>query len=359
MNVTIVGGGNVGTQFAVHCSEKKYKVRIYTSKPEKFQKHLSIIDEEKKVIHEGNIVEATNDAQTAFYNADLIFVTMPAYCMERIAKSIEPYVREGMKIGILPGIGGGECAFKNCIQKGAVVFGVQRVPSVARLKEYGKSVYAYGYRKELHVAAIPNRYTKECCNVVSDILDMKCNELPNYLNVTLTPSNPILHTTRLRVLFHDYSEGKVYDRVPLFYEEWDYASSELLLKCDAEVQELCKALKEFDLSYVNSLKIHYESENAEQLTKKLCSINSLKGLATPTVEKGNHVIPDLSSRYFMADFPYGLAILNQIAEFINLNVPNICETLKWYENLSHNKKVFRYSDYGITNYEEFLAFYLQ
>ena len=38
MNVTIVGGGNVGTQFAVHCSSTGNEVTIYTSKPEKFKK---------------------------------------------------------------------------------------------------------------------------------------------------------------------------------------------------------------------------------------------------------------------------------------------------------------------------------
>ena len=38
MNVTIVGAGNVGTQFATHCAEKGNKVTIYSSKPEKSAK---------------------------------------------------------------------------------------------------------------------------------------------------------------------------------------------------------------------------------------------------------------------------------------------------------------------------------
>lgn len=33
MKVTIVGGGNIGTQFAVHFAEQGHEVRIYTSKP--------------------------------------------------------------------------------------------------------------------------------------------------------------------------------------------------------------------------------------------------------------------------------------------------------------------------------------
>ncbi|MBR4376501.1 MAG: NAD(P)-binding domain-containing protein, partial [Spirochaetia bacterium] len=38
MKITIVGGGNIGTQFAIHCAEKGHDVVIFTSKPEKFSK---------------------------------------------------------------------------------------------------------------------------------------------------------------------------------------------------------------------------------------------------------------------------------------------------------------------------------
>lgn len=359
MNVVIVGGGNVGTQFAAHCASKNHHVRIYTSKPEQFDKHLSVINESGDVIYEGKIALATNDTQTAFTDADLIFITMPAYCMKTLSQKIEPFVKKGMKIGLIPGTGGGECAFKKCVEKGATVFGLQRVPSVARLKERGKSVFAYGYRPSLDLAAIPHTQTNACCEVVSQLLDMKCNALPNYLNVTLTPSNPILHTTRLCTLFQDYQEGVSYEQVPLFYEEWDMASSELLLKCDREVQQLCEELKEFNLSFVKSLKIHYESDTTEQLTEKLKSINSLKGIETPTIQIGERYIPDLSSRYFTADFPYGLAILCQIADFANLAVPNMSQTLQWYKTISKNDKIFEYRDYGITNYQEFVNFYSQ
>lgn len=359
MNITIVGGGNVGTQLAAHCASKNCRVRIFTSKPEQFDNHLSVINESGDVIYEGDLVLATADAKSAFVNTNLIFVTMPAYCMKDIAQKILPFARKGLKIGLIPGTGGGECVFKKCMEKGATVFGLQRVPSVARLKERGKSVFAYGYRPALHLAAIPSTHTKECCEIVSELLDMKCIALPNYLNVTLTPSNPILHTTRLCTLFQDYQGGVTYEKVPLFYEEWDNASSELLLKCDEEVQQLCDALKEFDLSFVKSLKAHYESETAEKLTQKLRNINSLKGLKTPTTPIGKKLIPDLSSRYFTADFPYGLAILCQIAEFANVEVKNMKQTLQWYKTISKNQETFLYEDYGITNLQEFINFYSQ
>lgn len=357
MNITIVGAGNIGTQFAVHCAEKGHNVTIYGSKPEKIGRNLSIVNENAQVIHQGAIKAAVSDAQEAFADAELVFVTMPAMLMRQNAKKIEPFAKPGMKICLVPGTGGGECAFKTCLEKGAAIFGLQRVPSVARLVEYGKTVRAVGYRDELFVSALPNGDTDICRRIIETIFDMKTTALPNYLNITLTPSNPILHTARLRNIFGDYHKGMVYESVPLFYEDWTNASSELLLECDAEVQNICRALHAFDLSYVKSLKEHYESPNAEALTRKITSITGFKGLASPAVKTEKGYIPDFSSRYFTADFSYGLAILVQIAAFAGVEVPHMSETLNWYYDLTGRRDEYRYSDYGIGNAGDFTDFY--
>ncbi len=358
MNITIVGGGNIGTQFAVHCAEKDHDVIIYTSKPEKFSSILSIIDENNKVIHKGKILFATNNPKKAFENAKIIFITVPAFMTEEISKKIKPFSKNGMYIGLIPGTGGGECYFKEEINKGCIVFGLQRVPSVARLKEYGKILYASGYRNSLYLASIPRKKTDECCKIIQSIFDKQIvHPLSNYLCVTMTPSNPILHTSRLFSLFKDYKKGIVYKNIPLFYEEWSLDSSELILKNDEEVQQICKNLTIFDLKDVKSLKIHYECNNSEELTKKMRSIESLKGLSTPSKKLQNGFIPDFSSRYFTADFPFGLEILVQIGELAGVNVPNLRKTLNWYWNVIGNGKKFNYKEHGINTREEFIEFY--
>lgn len=174
----------------------------------------------------------------------------------------------------------------------------------------------------------------------------------------MTPSNPILHTTRLRTLFGDWHEGVVYQSVPLFYEGWDDASSELLIACDEEVQEICKALPEFELQFVKSLRIHYESPTVEAMTKKISSIAAFKGLTTPIVQVDGGEIPDLHSRYFTADFSYGLTIIKQVADFAGVKTPNIDETMAWYKSIAVEKGEFRFEDYGITDKETFTSFYL-
>lgn len=358
MNITIVGGGNIGMQFAVHCAEKGHDVIVYTSTPELYEKHLEIVDENGAVTHEGNIKFATNDPEIAFKNADLIMVTVPATIMKITADKIYRHSDSKPVIGVVPGNGGSECAFRKCIERGNIFFGIERVPAVARILQKGKTVRSAGYRNELHIAALPSEYAKKCAELIGGIFDKKTVVIPNFLNLTMTPSNPILHTTRLRTLFGDWHEGVIYKRVPLFYEEWNDASSELLIACDEEVQNICRALPEFDLKYVKSLREHYESPTIEAMTKKISSIQAFKGLTSPTVKVDGGFIPDLHSRYFTADFSYGLTIIKQIADFAEVNTPNIDATLAWYRNIAVEKDEFSFKDYGIFNKTDLEKFFL-
>lgn len=359
MDITIVGAGNVGTQLAVHAASKGNSVTIFTSKPKLISKELQIVDADKLLFKSAFINLATNNPEQAFPNADLILITMPSFCHKNLAKIIIPHVKKGVIIGFIPGTGGGECAFKSCIEKGAVLFGLQRPPSVSRLVEYGKSVCAIGYRSELFVCALPHVRSQECAKLMQSIYDIKCSTLKNYLSLTLTPSNPILHTTRLKNIFGDYKAGKVYDSVPLFYEDWDDETSVLLLACDDEVRNIYSCLDKFDLSDTKNLREHYESDNPEKLTKKIRSIQGFKGLKSPIVEVSGGYIPDFNSRYFSADFPFGLTIFIQVAKLLGIEVPNLEKTMDWYRQVVDCKEEFCFSDYGINSYDDLVNFYIQ
>lgn len=359
MKETVYGGGNIGTQLAVHFAETGNEVTIFTSKPEKFAKHLTVVNKNGDILHEGDIAGATDDPKKAFSDADVILVTVPSFVMKEAAANITPYVKSGAYIGIIPGNGGGEVAFREAINKGAVVFGLQRVLSVARLVAYGKSVCATGYRKKLYAAALPKKHTNEVCKILADGLQMKCEPLPDYLNLTLTPSNPILHTTRLMTLFKDYVPGKtVYPSIPLFYEDWSNETTELLFKCDAEVQGLCHELKDFDLSEVKSLKVHYENNTVQGFTNKIRSIEGFKGLPTPTVKVEGGYIPDLDSRYFTADFNFGLFVIMRIAELAEYSMSNCQSVFDWYQKIKKpGYGEFSYKQFGIVDKNSFEEFY--
>lgn len=360
MKVSVLGAGNIGTYFAAALGAKGHEVVVCSSHPERVRPVLEVADRSGKVLLSGKIQESVDSVKEAVKGAEVVFVTYPAFMMAETAAAMETALLEGAMVGLIPGTGGGEFAFRKSVaEKHITLFGLQRVPAVARLNLYGRQVQVEGKRERLHVAAIPAGNGERVAALLEDTFDMPCQVLPNYLCVTLTPSNPILHTTRLKTLFADYVPGKVYERNPLFYEEWSDASSELLLRCDEELQTLCKRMDRLDLSPVRSLRLHYESDSPQALTRKLQSIKSLQGLSSPMKQVAGGWIPDFSSRYFTADFLYGLSILQQIAEVFQVPTPYMDSTMDWYRNLCPGEKGFSLAGYGMDAQQALYAFYGQ
>lgn len=355
-NIAVIGGGNIGTQFACVCASKGYKVNVFSSKPELYDGTLEVVDEFEKVTV-GKINKVTADIGEAVEGCQIIFVAQPAFMLGSAADKMLPYIKEDMNMCVLPGTGGAEFAFRECMKAGATLFGLQRVPTVARLEQYGKRVRCEGLRSELFLASIPNSKAEDLAEFMSRLWGIPCTALPNYLSVTLTPSNPILHTTRLRTLFADYEEGKVYERNPLFYGEWSDVSSELLIACDGELQEMLKVMDKLDLHDIRSLKLHYESDTVVAMTKKLSSIKSLHNLASPMKQVEGGWVPDFKSRYFTADFPYGLAIIEELAAVLDFCAPNIKETMDWYRRVTGDTNRLDLGAYGIHSIEDIYDLY--
>ena len=52
-------------------------------------------------------------------------------------------------------------------------------------------------------------------------------------------------------------------------------------------------------------------------------------------------------------------IIKQIADFAEVNTPNINATLDWYKSIAIEKDEFMFRDYGITDRKSFAEFYLK
>lgn len=359
MNVTIIGGGNIGTLMAAEIAKAGHDVSIYTNKIESWNTTIEVADNKNNLLFEAQIKKITDDLNEALAHADMIFITYPAFKFDELAEEMIKLVSGKEAIGIIPGSGGAEFAFKPLIEKGCTLFGFQRVHSIARLCEYGKRVFMLGRKPDISIASIPSGAAEKISNILTDIFKIPCNILPNYLNLTLTPSNPILHTTRLYTMFKEWRKGVTYNKNILFYEEWTDEASDMLIKCDNEVQSLCNKIP-LDLSMVKSLKDHYESYDIEAMTKKISGIEAFKGLTSPMKEEDGGYIPDFESRYFTADFPFGLKIIKDMAELFELETPYIDIVWKWYEECVSSQEsrgnVKKFELKGITK-EEFIKMY--
>ncbi|MBR1748099.1 MAG: NAD/NADP octopine/nopaline dehydrogenase family protein [Clostridia bacterium] len=354
--VAVIGAGNIGTQFGCLCAEKGYSTTMISSGDYGREVLLETVDERDRVTHAGKVNFSSDYG--VLTECDVVFVTHPSFMFAELGKRLKDVLRPGTYLCVLPGTGGAEFFFRDCIKKGVVLCGLQRVPGVARLVEKGKRVRVSGLRDTLCLASIPAREAEIFAPFLSDLVGIRCETLPQYLCVTMTPSNPILHTTRLRTMFFDYEPGRKYDKNPLFYGEWTDRSSALLLLCDAEHQTLLRRMSGLDLSSVRSLVEHYDkSDTPEKMTKKLRSISSLHGISSPMIQTSDGWTPDFGSRYFSADFPYGLAIIEEFAKVVGVASPNITETMDWYCAVTGKGRTFFLKDFGITSLADVYDYY--
>ena len=129
-----------------------------------------------------------------------------------------------------------------------------------------------------------------------------------------------------------------------------------MISCDNELQSLCRKIP-LDLSSVESLQDYYESHSPEEMTNKIRSIKAFKGLKAPMIEIENRWIPDWNSRYFIADFNYGLKVIKDISDLFDVPTPTIDMLWQWYcETAENNDSGFFKLSVSV---EEFISIYIK
>ena len=328
LKVTVVGAGNMGlaivSYLAVH---KNFDVTLFTSK-----KYDSLILNEAEINKKKSTsrFKVTNSVE-AFSDANYILCTYPAFLRKKMIENYGCYIKSGTKLGFVPGYGGIEYACKGLIDKGVILFGLQRVPYVARA--VGNEANILSKKSKLFIATIPSCFGKSVAADIEEILDIPTVVLHEYLSITLAPSNPLLHISGLYGAFKNYDSNIGYVGKKKFYEQWDDSTSEILFAYDNELQNICTALEPLDMREVVPLSIYYEADTPNKMTKKLKSIESFKVVEIPLK---NHM-PNLESRMFVEDYPYGVCIIKDFANIVGVKTPVIDMLLNFYTKLSGHK----------------------
>lgn len=330
-HTAILGGGAIGTALAGLCGKNGAFVTLHSSRPQAWSTAIQLINPEMGTEESIPLGHVTSDYQQAVSQADVVFITHPATMARETFSCIRPFLKPGAMVGMVPGSGGVELYARPQKDENFVFFGLDRVPCIARVHKYGHSVVFFP-KNQVRLAAFPSEKTQQACEICASLMGLECVPLDSYLSITLTPSNQILHTSRLRVLFADTGLDTVFPEPILFYRSWDDASSRLLLACDQELQEICKVLEPCGIQVV-PLEVHYQASTVQAMTRKIASIPSFQSITAPLVPKGDGYVMDLNSRYFTADFSYGLVLVKAFGELCQVLTPNIDEVLSWYGGL--------------------------
>lgn len=333
MNVVVVGAGNMGLAITAYLASKGYDVTLFTKKT---IEELKLNDIETGKISIVNNYKVTADPLESLKIADIILCTYPAFLRKKFVKQYGHILKKGCSLGFVPGYGGIEYSCTKLIQNGIKIFGLQRVPYVARA-HVENQIYIAGIlskKSKLYVAAIPYSETTLITKTIENLLDIPCTSLKEYLAITLAPSNPLLHITGLYGAFHNWKAGQNYTGSHNFYEVWNDETSEILFKYDSELQKVCNQLDMFNLQEVVPLPIYYESDSPRKMTKKLKSIKAFEAVKLPLQKTAIGYVPDLNSRMFVEDYPFGVCVIKDFAIMTNTSTPIVDLMLEFCERMT-------------------------
>lgn len=327
MRICICGGGGLGhTCAGVLSNKENVTVDLLTNRPDQWNhRYVVNLPDGKPLI--GKLDTITDNPEKVIPQADIVFFCLPAFRVETEILRIKPYLRVDTLVGAVFGCTGFFIFAHKHLPAEAKLFALQRVPYISRVVEYGKEANLLGYRDQL-IMAVENVDDKEYFRMqVETLFGEKTVLADSFYEVTLSNSNPILHTGRLYTMWKDW-DGTPYDRCSLFYHEWTNEASELEIEMDKEFFSLLKKLN-VNTKHISTLLEHYESSNAEQMTAKLHSIDSLSTILSPMKQISGRWVPDFKSRYFTEDFPFGLRSIYELAVDNNIYCPHIEKVYKW------------------------------
>ena len=328
LHICICGGGSLGhVCAAVIASRSNAMVSILTGHPQNWSSKVEAVDPEN-MSYSGPIVKASSNPEDVATGQDIILLCVPGYLIEKTLQDIKPCIGNAA-VGTVVSSTGFFFYAHRILGPEARLFGFQRVPYIARVKEYGKTASLLGYKSSL-LAAMENVPDKEAFRKTLQELFMTPVALAdNFYQVSLTNSNPILHTGRLYTMFKG-KETEVFPKNILFYEEWTNAASQTLIDMDAEFFTL---LDKLGVTGIPTLLDYYDSIDAASLTRKLSTIPAFQGITSPMKQVPGGWVADFGSRYFTEDFPYGLRWIKELAEQNRINTPVIDKVYDWGMNL--------------------------
>ena len=328
MNICICGGGSLGHVCAgVIASRSDVELNLLSGHPNLWQNSIKVTDSNGKQ-YIARLKKVSSNPEDVIVGQDLILLCLPGYLIEKTLRDIKPYIGDAV-VGTVVSSTGFFFFAHNILGDNAKLFGFQRVPFISRVVDYGNTANLLGYKSNL-VAVLENIDNKEKFRKVLEHLFITSVTLLNsFYEVSLSNSNPILHTGRLYTMFHG-REDVVFTHNILFYKEWNDETSQLLIDMDAEFFQLLNIL---DIKSIPTLLDYYESKDVKSLTQKISSIPAFQHITSPMKQVDGGWVIDFSSRYFTEDFPYGLNIIKNIAQKKGIKTPNIDKVLKW--GMSH------------------------
>lgn len=326
--ICICGGGGQCHAIAPWLANQGYSVNILTNHPQNWNSDFDYLlpDGTKRKVKIGII--SSSPAETVI-DADVVIVTVPGFVNKEELKRIKPYLKDNVFVGGVFSSNGFFFDALDVLGNKFSLWGFQRVPFIGKVKEYGKVGNIMAYKKAFHIAVenVEPEQKEMFRNWIECVFGQPTYLMSSYLEVALSNSNPLLHPARIYTWLLDW-DGGIISKNPLFYEEWPDIASDAYIALDDDLHKIIEALP-IKNDCLPRVLDYYEQSDAHNLSLKLRSIESFKGIRMPVKEVEGGFMPDFSSRYFIEDFNCGLKKYVELAQTLEVSVPMMERVYEW------------------------------
>lgn len=352
LDVTVCGGGRTGHLHAVLLSRQPgVRVSWLTGNPEVVGGAAGGIVARMPdgSILRGEPARVGTDPAEALRHADMVVITVPAHARAATLRTIAPHLPRDKPVfvGAIPGFCGFDWLAEAALagRPNAVIWGMKDVPHIACDLVPGRSIRMAGAKERLHVA-LHRRESPDSRDALAGhlarLFTAPVTMLRDYLEITLTPGNPIMHSAVIYGLVGPYGQWR--DR-PLpegfcWWSDCPELGAYFLERSDEENQRLRRAAEArlgIDLSSVKPLKTEIVEAYGDQIADAHTMLTVLRtnrayaGIEAPLVHDARLGGPtiDRTSRAFTEDVVHGLGLLVWMGRRLDVPTPTLDEIHMW------------------------------
>lgn len=354
LDVVVCGGGRTGHLNAVLFKQVPgVRVSLLTTRPGVITRHHSGTDGLTVFVPDSPALHARLDAvgedPALAAHADLVILTVPAHVRAAWLRGIVQALPRDkpVYVGAIPGFCGFDWLAEQILAErpNAVIWGMKDVPHTAYDLRPGISVRMGGAKQLLHVGTHAREGAAARAalqGMLQRLYAAPVQLLDHFLEITLTPGNPIMHSSVVYGLVGPYSQwhGRAFPAPVCWWTDCTELGAYFLERSDAESQRLCKVVEErlgIDLSSVKPLHQEIVEAYGDQIRdpRTLLSVlrtnqayDAIEAPMVPAPTQRGYVI-DKDSRAFQEDVAYGLAVLVEMGRRLGVPLPHIREIFDW------------------------------
>jgi len=240
-------------------------------------------------------------------------------------------------------------------RRNITMFSLMYVPFICKAFNYGKEVNIIGPKKHLYLTSFPLERVHYVCSTMALAYSIPAIPIPGFLNLTLTPSNQIIHPGRVYAHFKDWDGEQTFEasKMPLLYEDLTEEGAYEIQVLDNEIQAIKRALlklfPELKLPQVMPISERictmYDGQISDKSSlKRIFNTNiGYSRVQFPMIAKDpavpNRVILNKNARFFWEDVPYGLVILKDIGRIVGVKTPHCTKQIVWHQKFMPVKYV--------------------